>query len=276
MHMKLHTVTFSPTRTSAKIAEAIASGINETTVCPVTTCDLTYTQQPISFGQDDIAIIAAPVYGGKMAPIAKERMGLLTADATPCILVAVYGNRAFENALNDMADFARGLGFIPVAAGAFVGEHSYSTKQYPIATGRPDAEDLGTAVEFGQAIGDRLATGTLREVDTTTMHDIPVPRESMKNFITFVTGYQKQQKESPRTYLPELDESLCNGCGTCADVCPTGAIDSGTYEVDASKCIKCCACVKACPAGARTLNSPFAPVLSANFNTRKQPVWTVG
>lgn len=273
--MKLHSIIFSPTRTSAKIAASIASGINEVKACPVTTCDLTSAPQTISLHQDDIAIIAAPVYGGKIAPITKERMSRITADSTPCILVAVYGNRAFENALNDMAAFVRGLGFRPIAAGAFVGEHSYSTEQYPIATGRPDVEDLNVAAEFGRTVGRRMTADALQEIDTTQLHDIAIPEESMKNFINFVMGYQKQQKESPRTYLPELDESLCNGCGTCADVCPTSAIDE-THHVDATKCIKCCACVKICPTGARSLKSPFAPVLSANFSARKQPVWAVG
>ncbi|WP_290381273.1 4Fe-4S binding protein, partial [uncultured Duncaniella sp.] len=41
------------------------------------------------------------------------------------------------------------------------------------------------------------------------------------------------------------------------------------------KCIKCCACVKSCPEGARSLSSPFAPVLSANFSLRKSPIMKV-
>ena len=102
--MKLYNISFSPTGTSAKVATAIIHGIMANIDCRTITLDATHqsvTCEPIS--KDDLAIISAPVYGGKMASLAKERMKTLTADGTPCILVAVYGNRAFENALNDMS-----------------------------------------------------------------------------------------------------------------------------------------------------------------------------
>ena len=38
----------------------------------------------------------------------------------------------------------------------------------------------------------------------------------------------------------------CIGCGTCAEVCPTGAAAGGNHG-----CIRCFACVDRCPAGAR-------------------------
>lgn len=41
----------------------------------------------------------------------------------------------------------------------------------------------------------------------------------------------------------------CNQCGTCASVCPVGAISpaDGAYIIDRSACIACYACVDACP-----------------------------
>lgn len=271
--MILHTITFSPTRTSSRIAEAIASGMLDISSCGTLTHDLTYLSDTVcSIPSDDIAIIAAPVYGGKMAPVAKTRMAGFKAQGTPCILVAVYGNRAFENALNDMADFVRSLGFIPVAAGAFVGEHSYSTAETPIASGRPDADDLLAAGSFGRTIGSRLRDGSLEPVDTALLHDIPSPVESIDNFRSFVMDYQRQQATAPRQYLPEINTDICDQCGVCVDICPTGAIGDDCRSLDASLCIKCCACVKSCPSQARTLHSPFAPVLSRNFSAPKAPV----
>ena len=134
--MKLYNISFSPTGTSAKVATAIIHGIMANIDCRTITLDATHqsvTCEPIS--KDDLAIISAPVYGGKMASLAKERMKTLTADGTPCILVAVYGNRAFENALNDMSFFTSTLGFVTTGAAAFIGEHSYSTAATPIAVG---------------------------------------------------------------------------------------------------------------------------------------------
>lgn len=275
--MKLHSLIFSPTGTSARIADAVITAMGNTmNRHEIEICNTTLAGTvPLTFGTDDIVVIAAPVYGGRMAPIAKQRMAAVTAASTPCVLIAVYGNRAFENALNDMAEFATSLGFIPVAAGAFIGEHSYSTSSYPIAQGRPDRLDLQEAAELGTAIGKKLLNNDLTRVDTTTLHDQPSSQQSLANFRNFVIGYQQQQKEAPKQYLPVVDDSICTGCGECVSVCPTAAISDDCREVDASKCIKCCACVKSCPEGARSLFSPFAPVLSENFNARKSPVWTL-
>lgn len=274
MDMSLHSIVFSPTATSAKVADAVARGLGQKAVA----CDLTHTSDlRLNLSERDVAIIAAPVYGGRMAPIAKERMKGIRAQGTPCVLIAVYGNRAFENALCDMTEFVRSLGFRPIAAGAFVGEHSYSTDSTPIATGRPDAADLAEAEAFGRAVTEKLGSAELPDFDAGTIHDLPSPEQSLRNFREFVAEYMTRREKSPSAVLlPELDAELCNNCGSCVELCPTEAIPvDDVSHVDASRCIKCCACVKGCPEGARSLESPFAPVLSKNFNDRKPPVWAV-
>lgn len=48
-----------------------------------------------------------------------------------------------------------------------------------------------------------------------------------------------------------VNQEECVACGTCAKVCPRGAISiyKGIYaEVDVEKCVGCSMCVKACPA----------------------------
>ena len=48
----------------------------------------------------------------------------------------------------------------------------------------------------------------------------------------------------------------CICCGTCAGICPMGAIEMASagdkYEVDPNKCIGCGACINACPVEAIT------------------------
>lgn len=267
--MKLHLILFSPTGTSRKIAKAIAGGSGLETVV----CDVTHTpNKSLTIPSEDIALIAAPVYGGHMASKARERMSAIRGRDTKCILVAVYGNRAFESALTDMDTFASSLGFMPVAAAAFVGEHSYSTADYPIAAGRPDSADLSEAERFGHEIAHAMASGRLHRIETASLTDIPSPEESLAAFGRFVTDYRQRQSISPQRLIPETDLALCSSCGACAVACPTGAIPPDGKTTDPQQCIKCCACVKACPAGARTLASPFAPVLSANFSKRKPAV----
>ena len=278
LEMELHNIVFSPTETSLKIARSVVDGICGTIVADCVLCNVTFDRQvgPVSLQRSDLAVIAAPVYGGKMAPMAKERMKHIVADSTPCVLIAVYGNRAFENALSDMAEFVSALGFVPVAAGAFVGEHSYSRPDTPIAAGRPDRADLDEAFGFGKAVGEAVNSGGLRPVDVAALHDEPSPEESLANFRAFVKVYSEGQKVNPVRLVPLVDPKLCSGCGKCVSVCPADAVSDDCSSSDPAKCIKCCACVKGCPSGARSLSSPFAPVLSANFGRRKSPQWTVG
>lgn len=268
--MTIHIFCFSPTGTTLKIAEGIASGMNS--VCEIH--NLTYAPETDILVSDDcFAIIAAPVYGGKMAPAAKERMAAIKGSGTPCAVVAVYGNRSFENAIADMADFAGAAGFRTIAAGAFIGEHSYSTPATPIAVGRPDKEDISDAHRFGCLIASKISILDFSEPDIMSLRPLPDPESALNNFRTFVAGYQQEQMKNPKKLTPVTDTTRCNRCGVCADACPTSAIAGDYTTVDPDTCIKCCACVKACPEGARTLASPFAPVLSANFNTRKSPCW---
>ena len=275
--MKTYSYTFSPTGTSAMIAQAVGQGIRETTGEEVLHQDLTHQEAPESrFDDSNLVIIAAPVYGGKMAPIAKIRMKEIRGNHTPCILIAVYGNRAFENALVDMAEFAMSRGFVPVAAGAFIGEHSYSTPETPIAVGRPDKTDIKDAVAFGNAIGNAARVNGLKPVEVSELHDQPVPQKSVANFSTFVKEYMASQQSNPTTLLPELNSSLCTSCASCLKACPTDAIGQDIASIDSSRCIRCCACVKVCPTGARTFSSPFAPVLSRNFSLRKSPAVIIG
>lgn len=45
------------------------------------------------------------------------------------------------------------------------------------------------------------------------------------------------------------DTCIC--CGSCASICPVGAISMAAsgekYEVDPNKCIACTACISVCP-----------------------------
>lgn len=51
---------------------------------------------------------------------------------------------------------------------------------------------------------------------------------------------------------PQLERSLCVGCGECARVCPAQAIsmETGRPVIDREKCIRCFCCQELCPKGA--------------------------
>ena len=181
--MTLHIFCFSPTGTTLKISREIASGMG----MDFEVHDLTHDAEgDIVIPPGDFAIISAPVYGGKTAPIAKTRMGAIKGNNTPCAVVAVYGNRSFENAVEDLAGFAKSAGFRPIAAAAFIGEHSYSTPSTPIAQGRPDGEDLDYARSFGKSIADKISRDDFSEPDVAELKPEKDPETALKNFREFV------------------------------------------------------------------------------------------
>jgi len=255
-------VSFSPTGTTQKVLESIAKGI---AVDDVAHIDLTLpesAQQPIPPFSDELVIIGAPVYGGRLPVDAVKRFKRLKAASTLAILVVVYGNREFEDALLELKNLATALGFNPVAGGAFIGEHSFATADVPIANGRPDSRDVQKAMDFGAKIKEKVAA-------------LPSPEVPMDLNIPGVYPYEADGARA-MAVSPVTTEDTCTVCGTCASVCPTAAISiDGSVATEIALCIRCCACVKNCPTGARVwedgMMKKIANWLNENCRTRKEP-----
>jgi hypothetical protein len=124
-HVKL--VFFSPTNTTQNVLEAIArgTGIDDVEHINLTPPDIV-TQRFDEF-TDELVILGAPVYGGRLPKEAVKRLSLLKGNNTPAVVVVLYGNREYEDALLELKNLAVHLGFIPIAGGAFIGEHSFTT-----------------------------------------------------------------------------------------------------------------------------------------------------
>lgn len=253
-------VYFSPTGTSKKIVETIAEGIQ----AKIKHVDLTPpAAKTKEFGEfhDELAIIAAPVYAGRVPEEAADRLLRLKANGTPAVVVVVYGNRAYEDALLELSDLATQAGFRPVAGGAFIGEHSYSTPENPTAHGRPDTEDLTKAAEFGGEIREKIRGITV---------PLDIPPLKVPGNHPYRDGWDPEEPMSPLT-----EEEPCIKCGRCTEVCPTAAVtvaDEVTTEEE--PCIMCCACVKNCPTGARIMRPRMQQIserLHTNLGERKEP-----
>ena len=170
-------ITFSPTHTSKQVGEAIVRG---TGISDVTRTDLTFHPAgKLEIPENTLTVITVPVYGGKVAPPALERMKDVHASGAPAVLVAVYGNRAYEKALVELDAFASDRGFKVIAGATFVGEHSYSTQQNPIAAGGRMQMTCSLQKLFGVKIRTKIeaaATWISSMPLTSTVFNVPVRR----------------------------------------------------------------------------------------------------
>ena len=178
------------------------------------------------------------------------------------VLIVLYGNREFEDALLELKNLTIELGFIPIAGGAFIGEHSFASEDLPIANGRPDSQDIHLAMEFGAKIIDKVEA-------------LPSPIVQMDLELPGSFPYEAGGARS-MAVSPVTDEETCTVCGTCASVCPTEAICiNGSVATEIELCIRCCACIKSCPTGARAIEDSMwkniAIWLNENCSIRKEP-----
>lgn len=268
-----HLIYFSPTHTSKQVADAIVHG---TGITKVTRTNLTlHAAEDIILDESTLAIIAVPVYGGHVAPLAMDRLKSIRGTRTPAVLVVVYGNRAYEKSLTELDFRAVEQGFKVIAGGTFIGEHSYSTEKYPVSAGRPDGDDLKFACDFGQKIAAKIAAAENEEklycVDVSKIRRPRQPFFPLFRFLRKVIALRKSGIPLPRTPWVE-HEDTCTHCGVCVVGCPACAIMKGDeLHTDPDKCIKCCACVKHCSQQARKYDTPFAVLLSQCFARQKEP-----
>ena len=150
------------------------------------------------------------------------------------VFATVYGNRAFEDTLTELEDVLKAAGFRCAAAVAAVAEHSI---MHVYATGRPDAADEQVLKQFASQIVDKLKR---------VKGGIPAPIE--------VKGNPDYKPYNGVPLKPHATRA-CNRCGTCAALCPVGAIPlDNPSKTNTSKCISCMRCIAVCPQQARKVS----------------------
>lgn len=235
--MKVIQIVFSPTGGTRKVAETIISKWD----IPVDEIDLTNAQSDFSkfdFKEDDIAVISVPSYGGLVPSLAAERIKKINGNGIRCIVVCVYGNRAYEDTLIELSDIAKQSGFRVVSAVCAIAEHSIMTKY---ATGRPDERDQIELESFGEKIFEKINND-----DDTSVPKIP--------------GNRPYKKESGGGLIPKANKH-CTNCGLCAKNCPAQAIKITNLKMtNSNKCISCMRCVKECPQSARKVNNVMVSI----------------
>ena len=228
--MNVFEIVFSPTGGTEKVSGFVAGALGG----DVATVDLTDSGldfHGVSMAKDDVAVISAPSYAGRVPAVAVERLGMVRGNGARAVLVCVYGNRAFEDTLVELEDVAKRAGFRVVAAVATIAEHSVARQ---FAAGRPDAQDVSQLAEFAQRIRQKLLDGDTSEPS--------------------IPGNRPYKQAGGHGMVPQVTED-CVSCGACAVACPVRAIDKDDpRQVDGEACISCMRCVAVCSRGARKID----------------------
>lgn len=227
---------FSPTGGTKKAALYLAEGLGK----EIKEVDLSAPDfKGAEFKKDDLVVVAAPAFGGRIPSLMAERLKLTAGNGAVSVTAAVYGNRAYEDVLVELNDALEENGFKPVASAAALAEHSMVRE---VAAGRPDEKDRKELSGFGAQI--------LKKLDAAEITKPKVPGN-------------RPYKEWKKMPAVPVNGDGCTGCGLCVRLCPSGAILKENPSVtDPEKCILCLRCISVCPSGAKKLPSPVQEMLN--------------
>lgn len=245
MIQKVFGIYFSATGTTKRVIEKIAYDLGELLSKPVQIYDFTLPAQrekTLYLEETDLVIFGTPVYAGRVPNVLVPYISShVIGNHGLAVPVVVYGNRNYDDALIELRDLLEEDGFHTIAAGAFIGEHSFS---YSLGKARPDEKDLQIAHQLAEQVCHRVQTMTqLPEQPVWVKGNVPIQPH-------YVPRDRKGNKVNILKVHPETKES-CIQCGICAAVCPMGSISKEDARVMTGICIKCGACVKKCSIGAK-------------------------
>ena len=289
----MNTLYFSPTGTTRKVVQAFAKGfgggLNENDITlPQARRNqlnprLVRTGGPAPEPLDDpgsifslLTVFAGPVYGGRSFKLLTSAIAKLQGEGRPAVCIVNYGGRHYDMALADLYEAATKAGFIVVACGAFIGEHSFSRN---IQTGRPNADDLQTARNFGRQVREMLAEMVTSGAPLPAMAAADVPQRPVD---LDAIGMHRERLGRLTPNRPSPDLNVCLHCGACASVCPLGLINMNDSDDIKPGCLKCNTCVKTCPVGAMRFPQEDFIVVARNCEetfgkeVRQPEVWLAG
>lgn len=228
---KIHLVWFSATNTTKRIVKCIAEQFLAESVIEY---DITKSmlEDDIHVGCYELLIVGMPVYAGRIPAIATYPLQKFKGNKTPAVIICVYGNRDYDDALLELKDTVQTNGFITVSAAAFIAQHSI----FPtVGADRPDEKDMSEIQTFGKKSAELVlsldSTDNLSGIEVKGNHPYKTPGK--------IPLHPKGNKQ-------------CNKCGTCVKLCPTDAIPAlNPRKTFGSKCISCARCIAVCPQHAR-------------------------
>ncbi len=252
--MKIKICYFSPAGATKQVAQRLAIALGDRLGAGLEYCSYTLPRERDrlpEFGSDDLVLWATPVYAGRVPnktldfvrQALRQRQAMLAG--RPAVALVTFGNRAYDNALAELAAMMQECGMNLLGAAAVVTRHSFSNS---LGADRPKAEDWEALNRFASKVAQKVKTGSV-----TAVH-VPGQAHPDQYYTPLKTN------NAPALFLkakPSCNQALCLHCGQCAQVCPMGSIVCrGGVPCFEGICIKCQACRRGCPAGAIAFTDP--------------------
>lgn len=256
MTKKLICIYFSATNTTRKYINAFSEALCRPIDININLADDLSIEMP-EISQQDIVVVASPVYGGRLPYQVSSRLKELTGNHAKAVAMVVYGNRDYDDALLELTDILKEANFNILGAGAFIGQHSIFPK---VAALRPDDHDLAMLKCFVSECMRVMQTGAKGYPD--------------------VKGNRPYKKAGGVPLHPSGNSEECNRCGKCVEHCPVAAIRTETpYLTDSSCCISCGRCIMICPNHTRRYYGMkyklIGAIFTGAFSKRKEPEFNV-
>lgn len=237
---------FTGTGNTLRTAETIGCALAEALDVPYTSTQFTRPQdrqRPLEADAGDIYIIGVPVIAGRVPNLLLPYLKSLRGNGAFAVPFVTYGNRAFEDSLSELAGILKENGFHILAAGAFVGRHTFA---HLLAPGRPNNTDLEAMRTFARDIAAKVQSGDTAEPAISGNYPpgpYYQPKDGEGQPINIV-------KVKPKT------TDACTDCKLCAQICPLGSINYEDCTLVKGPCMKCGACVEQCPVHAKYFDDP--------------------
>ena len=251
---KISLVYFSATNTTKKVMQTIVKQFaGDVTVYDITQNAL---ENEIIHRNDHLLIVGIPVYAGRIPGIAMKSLEKFKGNNMPAVIVCVYGNRDFDDALLELKDTVESNGFKVISAAAFIAQHAIFPK---VGLHRPDEKDRTEIEKFGSE------SATLLE----SINDINTLQE-------LIVKGNRPYKTPGKIPLKPKGGKKCIACGTCVKLCPAQAISADKPRKTKAICIACGRCIVVCPQNARNFGGLLYKFAGGQFTKanaeRKEPM----
>lgn len=233
---------FSATGTTEKVVTQLAKLLAQKWGVDYQVFDFTLPAQreeESPFLEGDLVVFGTPTIAGRVPNVLLKYLAKIEGRGALAVPISLYGNRNYDDSLIELRDILQKANFLPIAGGAFIGEHSFSTV---LGAGRPDRKDFQVIEEFSEKIYEKVSAG-----DTSLVR----VKGTEEPYRWYYQPRDRQGNPVDIRKVKPLTNERCTDCKICAELCPMGSISFENVREIPGLCMKCCACIKKCPEGAK-------------------------